>query len=173
MRSSHSPATRLMRRHSDLSQQIQPRSAPLCMALCIYIYIYTVAARQACSIFVILCCSLAADEESEILWHLGVCCLTGLERIMNRQLQPIRCKGKTPAPRLRRTRCAQAYAEENGLLFWETSAKTNVNVAEVFNDIAERLPCAAAAAPQRATDSITLTEPAPQQRKRSWCCWTS
>ncbi len=39
---------------------------------------------------------------------------------------------------------AQAYAEENGLFFWETSAKSNVNVAEVFQDIAERLPRAAA-----------------------------
>ncbi len=69
---------------------------------------------------------------------------------------------------------AQAYAEENSLFFWETSAKTNVNVAEVFNDIAERLPrAAAAAAPQQSTGGITLTEPAPEQKKKSSCCSTA
>lgn len=70
-------------------------------------------------------------------------------------------------------RCAQAYAEENSLFFWETSAKTNVNVAEVFNDIAERLPRASAAAPQQPTGGITLTEPAPEQKKKSSCCSTA
>ena len=39
----------------------------------------------------------------------------------------------------------QAYADENSLFFWETSAKTNVNVAEVINDIAERRGARAAA----------------------------
>lgn len=69
---------------------------------------------------------------------------------------------------------AQAYADENSLFFWETSAKTNVNVAEVFNDIAERLPrAAAAAAPQQSTGGITLTEPAPEQKKKSSCCSTA
>ncbi|CAL5218856.1 g588 [Coccomyxa viridis] len=69
---------------------------------------------------------------------------------------------------------AKAYAEENSLFFWETSAKTNVNVAEVFNDIAERLPrAAAAAAPQQPTGGITLTEPAPEQKKKSSCCSTA
>jgi len=68
----------------------------------------------------------------------------------------------------------QAYADENSLFFWETSAKTNVNVAEVFNDIAERLPrAAAAAAPQQPTGGITLTEPAPEQKKKSSCCSTA
>ena len=67
----------------------------------------------------------------------------------------------------------QAYADENSLFFWETSAKTNVNVAEVFNDIAERLPRAAAAPPQQPTGGITLTEPAPEQKKKSSCCSTA
>jgi len=68
----------------------------------------------------------------------------------------------------------QAYADENSLFFWETSAKTNVNVAEVFNDIADRLPrAAAAAAPQQPTGGITLTEPAPEQKKKSSCCSTA
>ena len=34
---------------------------------------------------------------------------------------------------------AEAYAQEGGLLFMETSAKTNENVAELFDAIAERL----------------------------------
>jgi len=35
---------------------------------------------------------------------------------------------------------AAAYAEENGLLFLETSAKSNTNVTEIFNAIARKLP---------------------------------
>lgn len=36
------------------------------------------------------------------------------------------------------TEDAQAYADENGLVYWETSAKTNANVSELFDDIAKR-----------------------------------
>jgi len=35
---------------------------------------------------------------------------------------------------------AQAYAEENGLLYFETSAKTAANVNELFVAIAKKLP---------------------------------
>lgn len=35
---------------------------------------------------------------------------------------------------------AKAYAEEEGLLFFETSAKTGVNVTEVFTAIANAIP---------------------------------
>eukprot|EP01132_Coremiostelium_polycephalum_P002359 gene2359-2910_t len=35
---------------------------------------------------------------------------------------------------------AQQYAEENGLLFMETSAKTSQNVNELFVEIAQKLP---------------------------------
>jgi len=35
---------------------------------------------------------------------------------------------------------AQSYAEENGLLFMETSAKTAYNVNEIFLAIAKKLP---------------------------------
>lgn len=37
------------------------------------------------------------------------------------------------------TKESQVYAHENGLLFMETSAKTNVNVTEIFKAIAEKL----------------------------------
>jgi hypothetical protein len=63
----------------------------------------------------------------------------------------------------------QAYAEENGLFFWETSAKTNSNVAEVFADIAARLPRAAAPA-SPPLGGITLTDAAPERAKKSACC---
>ncbi|KAI8371225.1 ras family-domain-containing protein [Choanephora cucurbitarum] len=35
---------------------------------------------------------------------------------------------------------AQAYADEAGLLFYETSAKSALNVEDVFNGIAEKIP---------------------------------
>jgi Ras-related protein Rab-5C len=35
---------------------------------------------------------------------------------------------------------AQAYAEENGLIFMETSAKTAMNVNDIFMAIAKKLP---------------------------------
>ncbi|KAK9867040.1 hypothetical protein WJX84_010578 [Apatococcus fuscideae] len=64
---------------------------------------------------------------------------------------------------------ASAYAEENGLAFCETSAKTNVNVLEVFTDLATRLPRPSAPQPQ-STSGITLTEQPPASARKSGCC---
>jgi Ras-related protein Rab-5C len=64
---------------------------------------------------------------------------------------------------------AQAYADENGLVYWETSAKTNANVSELFDDIAKRLP---RSAPTPApAGGITLEQPPPQPKKAA-CCST-
>ena len=53
---------------------------------------------------------------------------------------------------------AKSYAEENGLFFWETSAKSNSNVSELFQDMAKRLPKAASAAPAQVPSDCTWLE---------------
>ncbi|KAL1918134.1 uncharacterized protein VTP21DRAFT_3400 [Calcarisporiella thermophila] len=63
------------------------------------------------------------------------------------------------------TQEAQAYAEEAGLLFFETSAKTAENVNELFLAIAQKLPLEQLAANQRAKNAaqnprtLDLTRP--------------
>lgn len=65
---------------------------------------------------------------------------------------------------------ATAYANENGLFFMETSAKTAANVNELFTEIARKLP--KAEAPRQQQPGIVLdTQPQPQAaRKVSSCC---
>uniref|UniRef100_A0AAY4A949 small monomeric GTPase n=1 Tax=Denticeps clupeoides TaxID=299321 RepID=A0AAY4A949_9TELE len=72
---------------------------------------------------------------------------------------------------------AQAYAEDNGLLFMETSAKTAMNVNEIFMAI-ERLernmtyyhePQPGSGAAGRAGPGVVLHDSAPQSRS-SQCC---
>jgi Ras-related protein Rab-5C len=66
---------------------------------------------------------------------------------------------------------ATAYANENGLFFMETSAKTAANVNELFAEIARKLPKAEAPRPQQ--PGIVLdTQPQSQTttRKISSCC---
>lgn len=46
----------------------------------------------------------------------------------------------SPDKRAIQTVDAEAYAKEAGLLFFETSAKTNSNVKELFTAIAKKLP---------------------------------
>lgn len=68
---------------------------------------------------------------------------------------------------------AQSYAEESGLLYFETSAKDNVNVTELFDTVAEKLP--KAAAPQQPSGGIQLGDAQPQDggqgiMKKNACC---
>uniref|UniRef100_A0A061SJJ3 Ras-related protein Rab-5C n=1 Tax=Tetraselmis sp. GSL018 TaxID=582737 RepID=A0A061SJJ3_9CHLO len=64
---------------------------------------------------------------------------------------------------------ARAYAEENGLFFMETSAKTATNVDEVFYTLAEKLP--KSPTPAAPTGGITLTDtPAEPAATKKGCC---
>lgn len=71
---------------------------------------------------------------------------------------------------------AKQYAEENGLLFMETSAKTGQNVAALFAMIARRLPEEKMAGPGPGIQTVQLTaEDGGMGRKgsitgRSGCC---
>jgi Ras-related protein Rab-5C len=62
---------------------------------------------------------------------------------------------------------AAAYAEENGLFFMETSAKTAANVNDLFYEIARKLP--KAAPPPGPAPGVVLNS---QQaaKKKSPCC---
>uniref|UniRef100_A0A8C2VE36 Uncharacterized protein n=1 Tax=Chinchilla lanigera TaxID=34839 RepID=A0A8C2VE36_CHILA len=66
---------------------------------------------------------------------------------------------------------AQSYADDNSLLFMETSAKTSMNVSEIFMAIAKKLPKnepqnpGANSARGRGVDFTEPTEPT-----RSQCC---
>ncbi|XP_076088631.1 ras-related protein Rab-5C-like [Mytilus galloprovincialis] len=67
---------------------------------------------------------------------------------------------------------AQAYAEENGLLFMETSAKTAMNVKEIFLAIAKKLlENGSGGAGQQPLDGyIYLTETLERSEERGGCC---
>ncbi|KAK9448038.1 ras family-domain-containing protein [Limtongia smithiae] len=55
---------------------------------------------------------------------------------------------------------AEAYAQECGLLFFETSAKSGENVTELFTAIAKALPLETASTRQRATPKgVDITRP--------------
>ncbi|KAG7507119.1 ras-related protein Rab-5C-like [Solea senegalensis] len=68
---------------------------------------------------------------------------------------------------------AQAYADENNLLFMETSAKTAMNVNEIFMAIAKKLPKndaqGGAGQSGRTRTGVDLQEPAPQGRSGRCC----
>jgi GTPase SAR1 family protein len=69
---------------------------------------------------------------------------------------------------------AQAYAKDNGILFMETSAKTAVNVNELFLAIAQKLPkqSASGGGAKPAASSagkVDLAQPAQTQQKGGCC----
>ncbi|KAF6174633.1 hypothetical protein GIB67_006285 [Kingdonia uniflora] len=62
---------------------------------------------------------------------------------------------------------ARLYAEENGLFFMETSAKSATNVNEIFYEIARRLPRAQPA--QNPTGMVLVDRPAEKSRAAGCC----
>lgn len=63
---------------------------------------------------------------------------------------------------------AKEYADENNLLFMETSAKTAINVVEVFTAIATRLP--KGDTPNNQHSTIKATDKDVNKEKKGGCC---
>ncbi|KAI6203556.1 putative Ras-related protein Rab-5B [Aphelenchoides besseyi] len=67
---------------------------------------------------------------------------------------------------------AQAYAEDNGLLFMETSAKSSMNVQDIFLAIARKLPKneGGGGPAGRGHGGVNISEEPQQQQQRTSCC---
>jgi len=67
---------------------------------------------------------------------------------------------------------AQAYAEDNGLLFMETSAKSSMNVNDIFLAIAKKLPKSeGGGGPSgRGHGGVNITDSETQPTQRGTCC---
>lgn len=74
-------------------------------------------------------------------------------------------KADMEAKRKVQTEEAQQYAKENEIIYMETSAKTSLNVKNLFVEIAKKLP-KSQAAPERESFPILP----PKQTKKSGCC---
>lgn len=70
-----------------------------------------------------------------------------------------------PSQRKVETEEAAAYAEENNILYLETSAKNASNVKNLFVEIAKKLPTATAQ--QERNDTFTI---APAKTEKKNCC---
>ena len=65
---------------------------------------------------------------------------------------------------------AQAYAEEIGAMYLETSAKDDVNVQDIFVQLSNRLPAPLQADASVIRESTRLRQQQAQQAKKG-CCW--
>ena len=64
---------------------------------------------------------------------------------------------------------AQAYAQENGLIFMETSAKENINVRNLFKEIALKLPTEAPTADKENFQSFPIVPPSKNSASKGCC----
>ena len=60
---------------------------------------------------------------------------------------------------------ARTYAQENGLIYMETSAKTGMNVRELFIAVAQKLPKSPSSA-----DNLSIPLSPSAQEDRTGCC---
>lgn len=60
---------------------------------------------------------------------------------------------------------ARTYAQENGLIYMETSAKTGMNVRELFIAVAQKLPKSPSS-----TDNLSIPISPSAQEDRTGCC---
>lgn len=65
---------------------------------------------------------------------------------------------------------AKEYADELELLYFETSAKENVNVEELFNTIAEKIPKQTQPAQNQQQQNVQLHQQPTSIAQRSSCC---